>query len=157
MTYLGWGRLEDLAAVGMDHTEVYGIHHSPCEMMHLGLINIIHRYCPKLIIGTQYKPCVSVQTAQLSALIQRMRMVKRAKGRLLCAELGTRQWGCGSAQISAAPQHVEWGRWAHGRESHQQVLARPCPPGVLSCSGGCHAQCDTSHSKPKGCGGKSSG
>lgn len=50
------------------------------------LIKIIHRYCPKLIIATKYKPNVSMQTAQLRALIQYMLMVKRAKKRLQWAE-----------------------------------------------------------------------
>lgn len=50
------------------------------------LIKIIHIYCPKLIIATKYKPNMSMQTAQLRALIQYMLMVKRAKERLQWAE-----------------------------------------------------------------------
>lgn len=50
------------------------------------LIKIIHIYCPKLIIATKYKPNMSMQTAQLTALIQYMLMVKRAKKRLQWAE-----------------------------------------------------------------------
>lgn len=78
-----------------------------------GLIKIIHRYCPKLIIGTQYKPSVSVQTAQLSALIQSTRMVKRAKGRLLWAESWEQSSGAVAVLKSAQLRSARSGDGGH--------------------------------------------
>lgn len=112
----------------------------PCKMMHLDrLIKIIHIYCPKLIIATKYKPNMSMQTAQLRALIQYMLMVKRAKKRLQWA--GSMERGGGSIAVllhkaARLRRHGEGedghrAAWSEAEKSQNRDLLLPCLPDRL--------------------------